>query len=464
VFLRVLWSCLNQYLSTAVIKYRELQPSVDTHVAPDVTVASSSEHAPSEPSKAGVAFVLDDEVQTGTLVCRVLTACGFEPHHFTSVAPFITELKSVSPDLVALDLALGPADATEVIRHLETLKYKGRLVLIGGRDESTLAEVTQIGKRSGLAMLSPLKKPFRVSDLKERLAQQAKDSRLEASLPRTETGTAARKNTVQLSDALRHNWAELWYQPKIDLKSFAVCGAEALIRARHPQHGVIKPADLFPPAEVPIYRPMSKFVFKRAMADWAVFADRAIPLKLAVNMPVSVLRAPDFIEIVRKYLPTDPAFPGLLIDVAEHDVVRDPVWICEIAAQLKAHNVTLSIDDFGSACAPLSGMKDPPFGELKIDDRFVAGCASDTLKHGLCQTVVDLAHRIGATVCAEAVENTDDLHALMDMGCDCAQGFLLAKPMAFDQFVITLLNRTELSARLQAALLPKGRPRLAQIA
>ena len=152
---------------------------------------------------------------------------------------------------------------------------------------------------------------------------------------RAETGTAARK--VQLSDALRHNWAELWYQPKIDLKSFAVCGAEALIRARHPQHGVIKPADLFPPADDPIYRPMSKFVLKRAMADWAVFADRAIPLKLAVNMPVSVLRSPDFIEIVRQYLPTDAAFPGLIVDVTEDEVVRDPAWVRETAAQLKLH-------------------------------------------------------------------------------------------------------------------------------
>ena len=109
-------------------------------------------------------------------------------------------------------------------------------------------------------------------------------------------------------------------------------------------------------------------------------------------------------------------------------------------------------------------MKHLPFSELKIDGQFVTGCASDTLKRGLCQTVVDLAHRFGAMVCAEGVENADDLHALMDMGCDTAQGFLLTKPMAFDQFVITLLNRNELSGRLRATLWPRGRPSLAQIA
>ena len=427
-------------------------------------MASSSEYAPSEPSKAGLAYVLDDELQIGTLVCRVLTACGFVPRQFTSPDPLMAELETAPPVLIALDLALGQSDTIDIIRRLETLKYKGKVVLIGGRDEPTLAEVTQIGERLGLMMLPALQKPFRVSDLKERLAPRGKDSRPEANASRTEARPTARKNTVQLCDALRHNWVELWYQPKIDLKSFAVCGAEALIRARHPQHGIIKPADLFPPADDPIFRPVSKFVLKRAMADWAVFADRAIPMKLAVNMPVSVIRAPDFIEIARQYLPTDAAFPGLIIDLTEDEVVRDPEWVRDVATQLKLFKVMLSIDDFGSACASLSRLKDLPFSELKIDGQFVAGCGSDTLKHGVCQTIVDLAHRFGATVCAEGVEKADDLDALIAMGCDAAQGFLLAKPMAFDQFVIMLLNRTELSTRLQATLSPRGKSRLAQSA
>src|SRR6266487_1798233 len=83
------------------------------------------------------AYVLDDEAHIGTLVCQVLSKCGFAPQQFTSPAPFFAALKNASPDLVVLDLALGQSDAVEVIRRLEVLEYKGKVLLISGRDEAT---------------------------------------------------------------------------------------------------------------------------------------------------------------------------------------------------------------------------------------------------------------------------------------------------------------------------------------
>jgi EAL domain-containing protein (putative c-di-GMP-specific phosphodiesterase class I) len=231
-------------------------------------------------------------------------------------------------------------------------------------------------------MLPPLKKPFRANDLKERLAACGHDVRVSA---KPAQASPARKGAkVQLWDALRNNWLELWYQPKVDLKTLTLCGAEALIRAHHPEHGIVTPEDLLPSAGDPNLLPMSKFVFRRAMVDWAVFADRAVPLKLA--------------------------------------------------------------------------------DEVKIDRGFVIGCASDALKHGLCQTVIDLAHRFGATVWAEGIENVEDLRALMAIGCDTAQGFLFAKPMSFDQFLSMLVNRDESSMRFQAVASSARGPRLVQIA
>jgi FixJ family two-component response regulator len=131
---------------------------------------ASTAHASRDPSQGGLAYVLDDEPQVGTLVCRVLGACGFTPRQFTSPAPFMAEVRAMPPKLIALDLALGQSAAIEIIHLLELLKYKGKIVVISGRDDTTLAEVTQIGERHGLAMLPPLKKPFRVADLEQRLA------------------------------------------------------------------------------------------------------------------------------------------------------------------------------------------------------------------------------------------------------------------------------------------------------
>jgi EAL domain-containing protein (putative c-di-GMP-specific phosphodiesterase class I)/CheY-like chemotaxis protein len=387
----------------------------------------------SDRSSAGSAFVLDDEPQIGALVCKVLEACGLAARQFTAVAPFLAELEESPPGLVVLDLSLGQSDAVEVIRSLEVGQYRGDVLLISGRDETTLNEIRQIGEKRGLAMLPPLKKPFRPADVRQRLAGHVADTRSAVRAANAES-VARPEPIIQVIEALRNNWVDLWYQPKIDLKSAQVCGAEGLIRARHPLHGIVMPENLLPPAGDRDYQPLTEFVVKRAMADWSRFARQGLPLKLSINAPVSVINTPAFIALVRSALPNDPKFPGMTIEVTEDEMIRDSEWAREVANQLKLYNVDLSIDDFGSGYASLSRLNDLPFAEVKIDRSFVSGCASNKLKHSLCQTVVDLAHRFGATACAEGVETNEDLRAVMAMQCDSAQGFLFAKAMPAADF------------------------------
>jgi two-component system cell cycle response regulator len=406
------------------------------------------------------AYVLDDEPQIATLVCKVLGACGIVARPFTSPEPFLTELEDSPPELVVLDLSLGQCDAVEIIRRLEILKYKGEVLLISGRDEATLVEIAQIGEQHGLAMLTPLRKPFRPAELKQRLLAPHGHARPAAAEHRPDHKTP-KGITVQLVDALRENWLEVWYQPQIDLKSMSVCGAEALVRARHPSYGVVAPANLLPPAGHPAYEPLSKFVIEQAMADWARFEHQGLRLRLAVNVPVSVINTLNFIPMVRSLLPTDTCFPGLTIEITEDEIIGDPKWAREIAAQLKLYNVGISIDDFGSAYASLSRLNDLPVIEVKIDRSFVSGCSSDRHKHDLCRTVVDLAHRFGATACAEGVETPEDLRALVNMECDTAQGFLFAEPMPARKFAATLLAR---SGKLMQERLDKSRGAPPQLA
>jgi EAL domain-containing protein (putative c-di-GMP-specific phosphodiesterase class I) len=217
-----------------------------------------------------------------------------------------------------------------------------------------------------------------------------------------------------------------------------ICGAEALLRGHHPKHGIVSPAGLLPPAGDPLYRPLSHFVLRHAMADWMRLSEQQQPLKLAINVPVSVVHAPDFIDLVREILPRAAGFPGLVFEITEDEMIRDSDLIREAATQLGLYNVSMSIDDFGAAYSSLSRLKDLPFSELKIDRSFVANCATDKLNHSLCQVVTELGHRFDAKVCAEGVENAADLRALIDMGCDTAQGFLFARPLCFDDFLAHL--------------------------
>jgi EAL domain-containing protein (putative c-di-GMP-specific phosphodiesterase class I)/FixJ family two-component response regulator len=381
------------------------------------------------------AYVLDDDPQVCTMIFHVLAGAGYQAHVFSDPEPMLAKLELTHPEVVVLDLSLGQSDAIEVIRRLAMLEYRGKVLLISGHDETVLAEIQRIGERHQLAMLASLRKPFRAKDLIGRLMTSPNVVGAPVS------ARAPRRTLVSLAEALDAGWLELWYQPKIDLQSFAVCGAEALLRARHPEHGVVFPADLLPPAGDPLHYPLSQFVIRRALADWRRFADRGKPLKLAVNLPVCVINAPDFIDLMRRALPADPRFPGLIIEITEDEAIQDPTRLQEVAAQLKLLDVQISFDDFGTAYASVSRLLELSCVELKLDRSYVTQCSSDPLKHAVCQTMVDLAHRVGVAVCAEGIENPEDLRAVIPMGCDIAQGFLFAKPMPPDVFVAWVIAR-----------------------
>src|SRR6185437_12787021 len=217
----------------------------------------------------------------------------------------------------------------------------------------------------------------------------------------------------------------------------------------------LTPMDLLPPPGDPLYRPLSSFVMARSMEDWRLFAQKGYPLKIAINVPASVLGAPGFVEEVRKAIPYDQDFPGLLIEMTEDEIIANPRGIGEVMARLRLYNTTISIDDFGTAHASLSRVKDLPFSEIKLDRSFVAGCASDPIKYGLCQTVADLAHRFEATTCAEGIETIDDLKCLVNLGFDSGQGYLFAKPMPRAEFFKSLLSR-------KFEPLPSFQPRVAR--
>jgi EAL domain-containing protein (putative c-di-GMP-specific phosphodiesterase class I)/FixJ family two-component response regulator len=374
------------------------------------------------------AYILDDDPQVRAMVLHVLEGAGYEVHEFPSPDPMMARLAWAPPAVIVLDLALGQSDAVEVIHRLEVLNYRGKVLLISGRDETVLAEVQKIGGTHRLAMLASLKKPFRAKDLIARLMETPETVEATASEP----VPAPRAMTVSLEQAIDEGWLELWYQPKVDLRSFALYGAEALLRARHPEHGIIFPAELLPPAGDPLHFRLARFVMARAIADWQNFADHGKSLRLAVNLPVCVLNAPEFVALMRQHLPAYPRFPGLII---------------EVAAQLKLLNVRISFDDFGIAYSSLSRLLEVSCVEMKLDRSYVSQCSSDPLKYALCQTVVDLAHRVGSTVCAEGIETPEDLRSVIAMGCDSAQGFLFAKPMPPETFVTQVIARDRAFAK-----------------
>jgi EAL domain-containing protein (putative c-di-GMP-specific phosphodiesterase class I) len=380
------------------------------------------------------AFVVDDEIQVRTFVSGVLHSSGYMTHQFGSAADVEAALPRLSPQVIVLDLSLGDSDAIEVLRTLAAARFPGEVLLISGHDAVTVEQVQKIGSRRGLKMLEPLRKPFRVEELRGRVG-----------LARSRPGTP--RTDATLEAALQNKWLELWYQPKIDLRTMMVCGAEALIRLRHPREGVLQPTSFLPPPGDPLYRPLTDYIVHQSLFDWTTFAGHKMTSRIAINVPASILQRPDFVANVRRNLPNHPKFPGLIVEITEDEAIADPELAREIAVQLKLYNVHVSIDDFGSGHSSLARLKELPFAEIKLDRSYVKGCAHDHRKRAMCEAVVELAKRFDITSVAEGVESEDDLRVLQETGYDVAQGYLFARPLITSDFVDLIVSRARNTSR-----------------
>ncbi len=256
------------------------------------------------------------------------------------------------------------------------------------------------------------------------------DSMLPNGRPRTE-----------IAEALRNNWFEMWYQPKIDLKRKCLAGAEALARIRHPALGVLLPGSFLPAADDESIAMLTEHALLSTLRNWSTFDAAGFNLHLAINVPVSVLLKLPIPALVRENRPKADHWPGIILEVTEDQIVRDIAQAREIATQLRVSGITIAIDDFGAGYSSFSSLRDLPFAEIKLDDSFVKNCATDATNAAICQTAIDLAHRFGSAAVAEGIESAADLQALIVMGCDFGQGVLIAPPMPQERFLALLRQR-----------------------
>jgi len=275
----------------------------------------------------------------------------------------------------------------------------------------------------------------------------------------TQTATADSAGAmprIAVTEALRNNWIEIWYQPKIDLKRKCLAGAEALARIHHPQFGVLPPGSFRPDVDEEGIAELTQQALLATLCDWTMFEEAGFNLQLAINVPVSALFKLPIPRLVAEYRPKSERWPGLILEVTEDQIARDATLAKEIAAQFRVSGISIAVDEFGAGYSSFASLRDLPFAELKIDRRFVLHCATDAANAAICQTAVDLAHRFGSAAVAEGVENAADLQALMVMGCDFGQGVLIAPPMPKERFVELLRQRMSKPRSAAAKPAPAG--------
>jgi predicted signal transduction protein with EAL and GGDEF domain len=248
---------------------------------------------------------------------------------------------------------------------------------------------------------------------------------------------------AELRHAIERRELTLHYQPKYELGTRKLCGAEALVRWTHPTRGPMPPAEFIPVAEhTGLIRALTDLVLDKALEEvrrWRD-ADHAVPVSVNLS-PRSLLdnelpgRVGD--ALARHGVPADL----LSLEITESVIMEDPQRALTILTTLSEMGIRLGIDDFGTGYSSLAYLKQLPVAELKIDRSFVMNMSVSEEDAAIVRSTIDLGHNLGLDVVAEGVEDEATLDELSRLACETAQGFFLARPQGPEQ-ISALLAET----------------------
>jgi EAL domain-containing protein (putative c-di-GMP-specific phosphodiesterase class I)/ActR/RegA family two-component response regulator len=376
-------------------------------------------------------LVVDNEPFQIKLLTRQLSRLGYE--HVTGVDSGEKALALIHAEperfgLVCCDLQMPGMDGIELMRHLGSLRFPGALLLVSGEEGRTLGTAQKLAHAHQLRVVGALSKP-----VDPVMLCRALDGLSPTGMP---ASTAPRRPRAQFSaDAVRAGLAAgqfvAHFQPKVEVASGQVVGAECLVRWQHPEHGLVYPDAFIGVAEEHgLIDAMTAAVLDDALAQTRRWHDRGYPLQVAVNVSMDNLRHHGFVDDVVAALARHGVAPtALMLEVTESRLMTDLRLTMDILTRLRLRRIGLSIDDFGTGHSSLAQLNELPFDELKIDRRFVHGVARNPAAHAIAKASLQMARGLGMQAVAEGVEDESDWHALAELGADKAQGWFIAKAM-----------------------------------
>jgi diguanylate cyclase (GGDEF)-like protein/PAS domain S-box-containing protein len=246
-----------------------------------------------------------------------------------------------------------------------------------------------------------------------------------------------------LRHAIRHGQLLLHYQPKFEIGTDRLVGAEALVRWRHPERGMVPPAEFIPMAEsTGLIVPLGEWVLEAACEQAAAWQRAGVaPLRVAVNVSAREFtdKLPNRVRALLERHRLDPQW--LELEITESTLMNDIERAIGIMDRISELGVSLSLDDFGTGYSSLSYLKRFPIHTLKIDRSFTTGVPTDSNDCAIASTIISMGRQLKHRVIAEGVETAEQLAFLRQAGCDEVQGYLYSKPLAVDEFTVALRQR-----------------------
>jgi EAL domain-containing protein (putative c-di-GMP-specific phosphodiesterase class I) len=252
----------------------------------------------------------------------------------------------------------------------------------------------------------------------------------------------------QLDEAIDRGEVWVAYQPKLDVATRRIVGAEALARWTHPEKGPIAASEFVAAAEQHNrIGKLTDFVLEKAVAAAALINKRGVDFHIAVNLSARLLSDKGFtLRLAALLARHGLAAKHLTLELTETAAVAGSGEGLEMIARLRDLGVNISIDDYGTGLSTLEYLKKIPANEIKIDQSFVKGIVDNRSDRLMVQSTIGLAHSLGRKVVAEGVEQREILDLLIEMSCDIAQGFAIGRPLSLDSLTKRLASDRKRSA------------------
>jgi EAL domain-containing protein (putative c-di-GMP-specific phosphodiesterase class I)/FixJ family two-component response regulator len=327
-------------------------------------------------------------------------------------------------DIVVTDLDMPGMDGMEFIRHIGQRKLPVSLIVASGLDSTLVATVENMAKAYGVELLAALEKPTTAKKLGPVLARY----RVRAPLP----SSLREPNAFQEADireALRNDELEPFFQAKAGLHDGMVVGAEALARWRHPQKGILTPESFIEFVQSPeLGEKLAVVMARKAAQACHAWQAARLPGTVSVNLSPGALTNPEFAEHLFATVREQHLEPMQMTLEVTESAASTPQAL-ENLSRLRMQGFGLSIDDYGIGYTSMERLTRIAFTELKIDRSFVRNALAQPSSRAMLESSLEMARKMRITAVAEGVESQAEWDLLRQLGCDVAQGFLVAKPV-----------------------------------